>query len=493
MRYKCATNFSFFCIFAPVTFNIHDMIQIIARGSKDRLNLYVRVFKRNVINNAVRTGITLGKEDWENIDTILHNAAEARKTGNTVMIRDSLALNLWDVIIGLDQMLEDGDLTLEKARRYINSIIKKDAIERIEKQKVQEIKMLAEAERMTLKQWIREFIRQCETGERLKRKSTRMVTPSTIKNYKGTLAQLEEYEKITHHVIDFDDMTMDFYDDWKQFFIKKQYSPNTIGRHIRNLKIFLYAAKDMKLTTTNEFESSRFSADREDVDNVYLTEDRVAQMYDFNPTDRKQLDELISRAPVKERAILRELTEKSTSRRLLEEAKDIFVVGCLTGQRVSDYKRISEEMVVRLRDGKEYVQLIQEKTDKEVFLPLDIRVHRILNKYGGKLPKIYDQHLNERIKVVGRLLGWTEKAGIMEHRGIMAIRSRKKFYECIKTHTARRTFATNAYKNGISLSSIMAVTGHSSEQMLRKYLKLDNKERAIMAAAEFGNMMKKAE
>jgi hypothetical protein len=31
----------------------------------------------------------------------------------------------------------------------------------------------------------------------------------------------------------------------------------------------------------------------------------------------------------------------------------------------------------------------------------------------------------------------------------------------------------------------MAVTGHSSEAMLRKYLKLDNKERAIIAAQDF--------
>ena len=105
--------------------------------------------------------------------------------------------------------------------------------------------------------------------------------------------------------------------------------------------------------------------------------------------------------------------------------------------------------------------------------------------YGGKLPKVYDQKVNDHIKTVGHLLGWTEPAGIMERHGLMELRSRKKFYECIKTHTARRTFATNAYKNGVSLSSIMAVTGHSSEAMLRKYLKLDNKERAIMAAAEF--------
>jgi integrase len=71
----------------------------------------------------------------------------------------------------------------------------------------------------------------------------------------------------------------------------------------------------------------------------------------------------------------------------------------------------------------------------------------------------------------------------------MEYKSKKKFYECIKTHTARRTFATNAYKAGVPLSAIMAVTGHSSEAMLKRYLKLDDKERAILASAEFNKAM----
>ena len=299
------------------------------------------------------------------------------------------------------------------------------------------------------------------------------------------MSQIEEYEKVRHRKLGFDDVTIDFYEDWKRFFIKKDYSPNTIGRHVRNLKIFMFAADDMKLTTSQEFKSSRFTADREDVENVYLTDERVSQMYEFNPTNRRQLDNLIAQAPEDEQDRLRELTEKVTSRKLLEEAKDIFVVGCLTGQRVSDYKRIGLDMIEVLRDGRRYIRLEQEKTGKEVYLPIDERVPLILKKYGGQLPKVYDQHLNERIKIVGRLLGWTEDAGLTERHGLLEIKSQKKFYECIKTHTARRTFATNAYKRGVSLSSIMAVTGHSSEQMLRKYLKLDNKERAILAAAEF--------
>ena len=222
-------------------------------------------------------------------------------------------------------------------------------------------------------------------------------------------------------------------------------------------------------------------------------------MYEFNPTDKEQLAQQIESAVSsikslpereKEKKELKELTEKVTSRHLLEVAKDVFVVGCLTGQRVSDYKRINSDMIETLRDGRKYIHLEQEKTGKDVFLPYDERVTEILTKYDGKFPKVYDQHLNERIKIVGRLLGWTENAGIMEHRGTMEVMSKKKFYECIKTHTARRTFATNAYKAGVSLSSIMAVTGHSSEQMLRRYLKLDSKERAIMAAAEFEKVKK---
>ena len=187
---------------------------------------------------------------------------------------------------------------------------------------------------------------------------------------------------------------------------------------------------------------------------------------------------------------MKESTEQPKSRKALSECKDVFVVGCLTGQRVSDYKRINKNMIVQLKDGNDYISLRQEKTGKLIYIPVDKRVTAILNKYGGKLPKVFDQKINVHIKTIGHLLGWTEKANIEELHGTMAVDKGKKFYECIKTHTARRTFATNAYKHGVALSSIMAITGHSSEAMLRKYLKLDNKERAMLAALDFEKVKK---
>lgn len=470
------------------------MTQIIARESRNGtdVSLSARIYRRGEINNAVGLGITLSKSDWQVMDMLLKNAEQADKSGNTVSLRDNLAIRLWEIKKRLDTALDAGTINVKVAKDIIDSILHKDVIEERQRQQ-EEAKPQDEAKKVTLMEWIESFIEQCESGERLKRKSTKNVTAGTIKTYRGTLAQLKAYQEKRHRIIDFEDVTLDFYDDWRKFFLEKKskkgearpYSPNTIGKHVKNLKIFLYAAKDMKLTTNSDFESARFSADSVDVENVYLTDERVQQMYETDFEDEAVIERLMRLAPSdEERGVLKDQLTRRTPK-LLNEAKDIFVVGCLTGQRVSDYKRVNEKMIRTLSDGNEYLYLQQEKTDKWIYIPLDIRVRAILQKYGGRLPHIYDQDLNERIKVIGRLLGWRENAGIRERHGQMEVPTQKKFYECIKTHTARRTFATNAYKRKISLSSIMVITGHSSEKMLRKYLKLDNEERAILAAAEF--------
>lgn len=464
---------------------------IIARkyAGKSSLKLSVRLAAPN-LKNAIALGISVSNARWIMISETLKQLSSKH---GTCVIEDNLCSQLWGIIKRIELLYEAGYLSLSTAKETILEVLQPDIINEKEKQTQRQEQETKKQQRITLMEWIEEFIRQCEAGERLKRKSTNVITPGTIKSYKGTKAQLEAYQEKRHRVIDFDDVTIDFYDDWRRFFLEKKnkkgvstpYSPNTIGKHVKNLKIFLFAAKDMKLTTTTDFESSRFVAESQDVENVYLTEERIQELYETDFEDGKTIERLMALAPDDdERDVMKDQLTRRTPK-LLNEAKDIFVVGCLTGQRVSDYKRINEEMYRELSDGNEYIYLQQAKTGKWIYIPLDLRVRVILQKYGGKLPHIYDQDLNERIKVVGRMMGWRENAGITELHGMMQIPTSKKFYECIKTHTARRSFATNAYKRKISLSSIMVITGHSSERMLRKYLKLDNEERAILAAAEF--------
>ena len=59
------------------------MVLIIGRGSKDdgTVNLYARIKKHNVINNAVALGIKLSKDDWCFVESVLKKATEAQKNG----------------------------------------------------------------------------------------------------------------------------------------------------------------------------------------------------------------------------------------------------------------------------------------------------------------------------------------------------------------------------------------------------------------------------
>jgi integrase len=432
-------------------------------------------------------GIGVDAARWQSVSTTIKNASLAHKRGTSVFIDDPLASKLWQL---------QKELSAHQKAKTLTEQIIEDSIRRIirseEKVDVLPVLPIKQKQKPTFIQFVEQYIAECETGERLKQKSTRKVSSGTIKNYKGFLAQMLEYQKSRKRVIDWDDLDFTFYNDYKQYFIEKNYSPNTIARHIKNMKTMLYAAKALHLTTRDDFTSAQWSADREDVDNIYIPESRLKEMFDFDMSDYQAMKERASRfaKDEEEKKTLIHALKRDLYRRKLSEARDIFLMGCLTGQRVSDYKRVSLDMIETIQGDRQFLHLVQVKTEKDVYVPYNNMIGEILKRYDGQLPHVYDQHLNDRIKVVGLLLGWTEPAGLMEHRGVMQYKSDKRFCDAIVTHTARRTFATNAYKNGVPLSAIMAVTGHSSEDMLRRYLKLGTKERALLAAQELDKVKK---
>lgn len=426
-------------------------------------------------------GVSVDAYRWQAINATLKNAQLAHKRGTSIFIEDPLASKLWQLQKELTVLQKSGQLTEAAIHQLSSSLLRSD--EPIISSTVKN----EETTKPTFLEFVEQYIKECEDGERLKQKSTKKITAGTLKNYKGFLAQMLEYQKSRHRVVDWDDLDFDFYRDYKQFFIEKDYSPNTIARHIKNMKTMLYAARDMHLTTREDFTSKQWSADREDVENIYIPTERLMELYHFDMSDYKTMKTRAEKyaKDTKEKKELCHALRRSVYRKNLTEARDIFVMGCLTGQRVSDYKRINEDMLETIQGDRNFIHLVQQKTNKDVYIPYNTIIGELLKKYKGCLPKIYDQHLNERIKVVGLLLGWTEPAGLNERKGLLTYASKKRFCDAICTHTARRTFATNAYKSGVPLSAIMAVTGHASEDMLRRYLKLNTKERALLAAAEF--------
>ena len=445
--------------------------------------LSVRV-KDSQHDNAIALGISIDALRWQLIDQTLKQAAAAYKRGISIFIEDTLASKLWRLQRDLMVKQKAGTLSTAVISSTIREILHQEEIEEAAKAPRQSAAIVSKP---TFTQFVSTYIHECETGERLKKKSTKKIKDASLKSYRGLLALLKDYEKVRHCIIDWDDLSFDFYDDFKRFLIDKNYKPNTIARNIKDMKTVLYAAKDMHYTTRDDFMSRKWSADREEVDNVYITTERIHQMMAFDMSDYQTMKARVQQfaKDEDEKKKLIHALQRDIYREKLTEARDIFIMGCLTGQRVSDYKRINSSMIETIVGERKFLHIKQEKTGKDVYVAYSPEIATILDRYGGKLPKVYDQHLNDRIKVVALLMGWIEPAGLQEQRGLMSYTSDKRFCDAVMTHTARRSFATNAYKAGVPLSAIMAVTGHSSEEMLKKYLKLGSKERALLAADEF--------
>ena len=103
---------------------------------------------------------------------------------------------------------------------------------------------------------------------------------------------------------------------------------------VKICKTICYAAEQLKLMDAANVRFG-FVVIYKDVDNVYLTEERIQELYEYNLSNRPAW----------------------------EKIKDVFVVGCLTGQRVSDYKRINTKMIVTLTDGNKYIKLNRKKPE----------------------------------------------------------------------------------------------------------------------------------
>lgn len=100
-------------------------------------------------------------------------------------------------------------------------------------------------------------------------------------------------------------------------------------------------------------------------------------------------------------------------------------------------------------------------------------------RYNGLPPKkILEKDLNKNIKIVGKLLEFTENVECISKKGGQEIVEYIEKYQLIHSHTARRSFCTNNYKKGNSVTDIMHFSGHTTEREFYKYIRIIGEERA---------------
>jgi integrase len=155
-------------------------------------------------------------------------------------------------------------------------------------------------------------------------------------------------------------------------------------------------------------------------------------------------------------------------------ARDLFVLGCHTAMRYSDYSKLSMAHI-----SKGNIVYKTQKTDTTVIIPAHPRVIEILERWQGSAPPVSLTSLNKIIKQVCQELGiFDDLIPIKEGRTVRYMER----YNFISTHTARRSGATNMYLAGIPAQSIMKITGHTTEASFMKYLRITKEQNAKLLA-----------
>ena len=128
---------------------------------------------------------------------------------------------------------------------------------------------------------------------------------------------------------------------------------------------------------------------------------------------------------------------------------------------------------------KKVIKVKTQKTDELVLIPMNRIVCEIIEKYEGNLPNaISNQKMNDYLKEVGQLAKIKEVIEKVSTKGGKRIREKFYKYELITVHTARRSFATNAYLFNVPAISIMKITGHRTEKNFLKYIKISQEDNA---------------
>lgn len=299
--------------------------------------------------------------------------------------------------------------------------------------------------------------------DRIDIRTGRYIAERTIRHHRTVLKRFQSFFGETHITDDFgvfDARFQTLFTNWA--YKSRNYHYNTIPTSFSILKVWLNEAARQGLIHNDIYKS--YPSKSVAVDNIYLTENEITRIYLLD------VPALINKGII---------DPKST----VEATRDLFIIGCWTGLRQSDLSHL-EKALFDVEAQK--ITIITEKTNEKVIIPMHPYVKALYLKYKGSFPKMcYKSRYNEHLQELGRLAGINEEVIINENMGGKVKTIKYLKYQMIKSHTARRSFATNLYRKGAPTYAIMKLTGHTTEANFLKYIKVSKEENAQMMRKYF--------
>lgn len=234
----------------------------------------------------------------------------------------------------------------------------------------------------------------------------------TKNNLIGTLKVLNEYRPS----YTWNDLTYTFLRDLEEWLLNKGLAVNTVAKHLQNIR-----------TMVNEAISAGYlRADADPFRQFVIKHEKVPHRF-LNPDDLKRMENV-------------RLNGK------LAHVRDAFLFCCYTGLRFSDFRHLKEDYFQKVR-GKPWLMIQTEKTSYDLKIPLHLifegKALEILSRYGSvsDLTRIgCNADTNRHLSVIQQMAG---------------IKTRVTF------HTARHTCATLLCHQGVPITTVQKILGHT--------------------------------
>lgn len=276
---------------------------------------------------------------------------------------------------------------------------------------------------------------------------------TTQKTYLIALKRLETFcnkQKLT--IKTFDDFDKKFFANFSEYLYtctyqkgneRKLYTQNTVINTLKVIKNLLHRAYDNEMTENNYFQKVQTILSSDVSEQVYLQEHEIRKLAKMNLTLQHE-----------------------------RNIRDMFVIACYTGLRISDIKKLNEANI-----HNRVISLYQTKTKDQVEIPILKEISTLIDYYKeNSFPIINICKANETIKDLARRCGINENISFKEHRGGTVMIKTLPKWKMISFHTARRSCITNLYKRGYPPNFIMTLSGHRSLQAFQRYMRASSKE-----------------
>lgn len=268
------------------------------------------------------------------------------------------------------------------------------------------------------------------------------VSPLTLMTYTTVISRVKRYQEKTKTRIHIKNVDLTFCEKFIRFLKENEgLASTTISKTLKQMKTVIYDARDKGIDINSQALSRKFAHEQEKTLFTTVNEHEISLIKEFKGSD------------------------------YLENAKDWFIIGCWTGCRVTDLMALNLNNIHTTLKGQKFIRYVQTKTGKQVDIPLHKDVIEIIEKRNGFPRPISDQRFNEYIKEVCKYSGLTDEVFCSKINPLTKRKETGFFqkWELIRSHTCRRSFATIHYEK-LPNKVIMSVTGHSTEQMLLKYI-----------------------